>query len=52
MNLTNNQKDILLNIILGEQNNICNQNLNIYPLLKGYKEELRSIYKIICDSMD
>lgn len=51
-NLTEKQREILLNLLLWELQNIHKQNGNINPLLEGYKEELSRIYQAICDSME
>ena len=48
--MTNEQKEILLNLILNEFNHIQKQNANIQPLLKDYQNELHKIYNIICES--
>ena len=50
--LTNEQRDILLNLLIHEQNNIHSQNGNIKPLLENYRNELARIYQIICDSLE
>ena len=52
MNLTNRQKEILLNLIVQEKSNLCNMNGNIAPLLREYKKELTNIHKIICDTWE
>ena len=52
MELTNRQKEILLNLISQEKSNICNMNRNIEPLLREYKKELSIIHKIISDSWE
>ena len=52
MNLTEREKDILLNLLLQEQHNIHNQNGNIKPLLQDYKNELYRIYQKIVNTME
>ena len=52
MNLTNRQKEVLLNLIMQEKSNICNMNGNIEPLLREYKKELTNIQTIIRDSWE
>ena len=51
-NLTNRQKEILLNLISQEKSNIFNMNGNIEPLLREYRKELSITYKIISDSWE
>ena len=50
--LTNEQRDILLNLLIHEQNNIHGQNGNIKSLLENYRNELSRIYQIVCDSYE
>ena len=50
--LTNNQRDILLNLLINEQNHIHQQNGNIRTLLENYKNELARIYQIICNTYE
>ena len=52
MNLSNRQKEILLNLISQEKSNIFNMNGNIEPLLREYRKELSIIYKIISDGWE
>lgn len=51
-NLTEKEKDILLNLLLQEQNNIHNQNGNIKPLLQDYRNELHKIYLKIVNTLE
>ena len=51
-NLTNEQKEIILNLLLQEQINIHNMNRNIKPLLEKYKKELGNIYQKVCNSLN
>lgn len=51
-NLTNEQKEIILNLLLQEQRNIHNMNGNIQPLLENYKKELGNIYQKVCNSLE
>lgn len=52
-NLTNEQKRILMNILLNEMQTCNNQtNHNIYDLLQQYKKDCHEIYNIINESMD
>ena len=50
--LTNEQRDILFNLLIQEQRNIHKMNGNIQPLLEEYKKELSNILKIICDTYE
>lgn len=52
MNLTNRQKEILLNLIMQEQDYTWNVNKNIEHLLRDYRKELTDIQKIISDSWE
>ena len=52
MNLTNRQKEILLNLIEQEQDYTWNVNKNIEHLLRDYRKELTTIHKIISDSWE
>ena len=52
MNLTNRQKEILLNLIEQEQDYTWNVNKNIEHLLRDYRKELTDIHKIISDSWE
>ena len=51
-NLTSDQRDILLNLLINEQSHIHQQNGNIKPLLENYKNELARIYQIICNTYE
>lgn len=52
MNLTNRQKEILLNLIMQEQNYTWKVNKNIEHLLRDYRKELTILHKIISDSWE
>ena len=49
---TNEQRDILLNLLINEQNHIRQQNGNIKPLLENYRNELHKIYQEIVNTME
>lgn len=50
--LTKEERNILLNLIMGEFNNIKNLNGNIYFKLESYQKELHTIYKKIVDNYE
>ena len=52
MKLTNEQKEIILNLLIQEQRNIHNMNGNIQSLLENYKKELGNIYQKVCNSLE
>ena len=50
--LTKEQSDILMNILLNEMQYCGNQNANIYELLKDYREKCHKIYTAINNGID
>lgn len=52
MNLTNKQKDMLLDLILTERERLGKLTATAQICLKDYKSELATIYQVICDSLE
>lgn len=50
--LTEKEKEILMNLILGEFNSIRTLNANIYFKIQEYEKDLHAIYKKIVDNME
>lgn len=50
--LTEKEKEILMNLILGEFNSIRTLNANIYFKIQEYEKDLHAIYKKIMDSTE
>ena len=50
--ITKEQADILMNILLNEMQYCENQNTNIYELLKEYREKCHKIYTAINNGID
>lgn len=52
LNLTEEEKDILLDILLKEVNDISNLNATQQTLLEQYKQCVMKIYRKVVDNID
>ena len=52
LNLTEEEREILLNILLKEMNKIGELNATMQGYLEPYRQEIRNIYGKVVDNMD